>query len=436
MSSPKPVSFRPGRNAPRRRAIARLAFAAALAAVRYAAAAQTDSPLPLEAAVRLAEQQAPSLDARRAAVDAATEAIRPAGELPDPELVAGIDNLPVTTGDAGSLTSDFMTMRKVGVTQAFPRREKRELRTRRAQAAAERETALLTNERLAVREGVAKAWIARLTAERRIALLESLRPRAQAAVDGAAAALAAGRTSAADGVAAQAAKVMLEDRIDQAQRDVAEAQAEFARWLPDAASRPLGGAPDWNDIGADPDALLRHVGRHRELLAFDAAEQAATTEIALARAEKKPDWSLELDFAQRGPRYSNMISLELRVPLPLFASQRQDPMIASRQAALAQVQAERADAERMHSMELAKTLAAWRSAAGRAKRYEQELLPLGDTRAEAALAAYRGGRGDLQSALAALDNAVEQRIAYTELLGTLGRSWASLRYAYPRREEH
>ena len=93
--------------------------------------------------MRLAEQQAPSLAARQAVLDSANDAIEPAGQLPDPELVAGIDNLPVTTGDAFSLTHDFMTMRKVGVMQTFTRRAKRDARTQRAAAGAEREHALL-----------------------------------------------------------------------------------------------------------------------------------------------------------------------------------------------------------------------------------------------------------------------------------------------------
>ena len=425
--------FRPSRK-PSRPRCARAQYLLSCALAPTLLFAQARTPLSFVEAVRLAEQQAPAIEARRAAVEAATDVIRPSGELPDPELVAGIDNLPVTTADAFSLTKDFMTMRKVGVMQSFPRREKRELRSQRAEAIAEREQALLTNQRLAVREGTAKAWIARLSAERRLALLQGLRPRAQAQVDAAAAGLSAGRSSAADGIAVQAARVMLEDRIDQALREVADARAEFARWLPDAGSRDLGDAPNFADLGSDPDALLVHIGRHRELLAYDAAEQVATTDVALARAEKRPDWSLELDFAQRGPRYSNMVSLELRVPLPLFAAHRQDPLIASKQAALAQVQAERADAERMHTADVSKMLAAWRSAASRTQRYEKELLPLGDARADAALSAYRGGRGDLPAALSALDNAVEQRVAYIELVNTLGQSWAALRFAYANGE--
>lgn len=410
----------------------RLPFLALFVLVPTHASADATAPLSLEDAVGLAEQQAPSLVARQAALDSANQAIGPASQLPDPELVAGIDNLPVTTSDAFSLNRDFMTMRKVGVMQTFTRRAKRDARARRAEAGAEREHALLLNERLSTREAAAQAWVARWSAERRLALLQSLRPRAEAQAAAAAAALSGGRGSAADGIAAQSARAMLEDRITQAQRDVDAARADFARWLPDAAERELGDAPSWSDLGADPEAILEHVGRHRELLAYDAMEHAANAEVELARAEKKPDWSVEFDFAQRGPAYSNMISLELRVPLPLFAARRQDPLIASKQAAAAQIEAERADALRMHTAELRKTVAAWRSALERSTRYEHELLPLADDRAAAALAAYRGGRGDLQATLSAFDNAIEQRVAYTGLLNELGQAWAALHFAYPQ----
>jgi len=398
------------------------------------AANPAEQPLSLTDAVALAEKASPAIVARQAAAESAENAISPAGALPDPQLVVGVDNLPVSTADAFSLTNDFMTMRKVGVMQEVTRGEKRHLRTERAQAAAARERALLTSEQLSVRESIARAWIARATAEQKLKLLRELEPRAQAQVAAATAALSAGRGTAADGIAAKTAQVMLADRISQVEREVEDAHSEFARWLPEAGERPLGDAPDWAVLGMDPDSLVANISHHRELAAYDAAEQMANTDIALARAEKRPDWSVELDYAQRGPHYSNMISLEFRVGLPLFAAARQDPMIASKQAAAAQIEAEREDARRMHTAELRKTIAAWRSARERVARYEHELIPLADDRAEATLAAYRGGRGDVQASLTALDQTIEQRIAYTDLLGALGQAWAMLHFAFP--QEH
>ena len=405
---------------------------AALILTRLASAADTGAPLALIEAVRLADAQSPAIAARRAAMDSATDAITPAGALPDPQLIAGVDNLPVSGDDAFSLTRDFMTMRKIGVMQEVTGGEKRRLRTARAQAAAAREAALLTSEQLSVRESVARAWIACATAEQKVRLLHELEPRAQAEVAAAAAALSAGRGSAADGIAAKTAQAMLADRISQAEREAEDARTEFVRWLPEVGERPLGDAPDWTVLGMDPDSLAAKVTHHRELLAYDAAEQMANSEVALARAEKHPDWSVEFDYAQRGPRYSNMISLEFRVGLPLFAGSRQDPAIASKQAAVAQIEAEREDARRMHTAELRKTVAAWRSARERVARYESELVPLADARAETTLASFRGGRSDLQASLAAFDQVIETRIALAELRGSLGQAWAALHFAFPQ----
>jgi outer membrane protein, heavy metal efflux system len=412
----------------------RFLFTVIDSAIPIATTWAADAPLSLLDAIKQAESQAPNIGARQAALVSAERAVTPAGQLPDPQLIVGIDNLPVTTNEAFSLTKDFMTMRKVGFMQTFSRAEKRELRTQRAEATAASARAMLTTERLSTHESVARAWIMRASAERRLALLQSLRPRLDAEIAAATAAISAGRGSAADAIAAKSVRVMLEDRINDTEREVAEARAEFARWLPDAGDRPLGDAPDWSDIGVDPNALIHNVAHHRELLAYDAAEQAASTDVALARAEKRPDWSLEFAYAQRGPQFSNMISVEAHIDLPIFGSQRQDPTIASKQALVDEIDAERENARRMHKAELEKTVATWRSDSERVHRFETELLPLADDRADAALAAYRGGRGDLQASLNAIDNAIEQRIAYTELLSTLGQSWAALHFAFP--QEH
>ena len=78
--------------------------------------------LSLEEALRLASEQSPQMAAQRSAITAAEQAAASARQLPDPKAIVGIDNLPVTGSDAWSLTSDFMTMRKIGVMQDFPGR--------------------------------------------------------------------------------------------------------------------------------------------------------------------------------------------------------------------------------------------------------------------------------------------------------------------------
>src|SRR5258708_1265037 len=129
-------------------------------------AAAQEGPLSLEGAVDRALQEAPQGVASAATLEAAQVVAPSAGRLPDPELVTGVDNLPVNTADRFSFTRDFMTMRKIGVMQAFPNSEKRRLQGERAH----REIAVAHGEALKTRfetsRAVAAAWIGRAEAPR------------------------------------------------------------------------------------------------------------------------------------------------------------------------------------------------------------------------------------------------------------------------------
>ena len=97
-------------------------------------------PLSFDSALALAVRETPALRAEAAQVDAARHAAIPAGALPDPKLVLGIDNLPIEGPDRFSLTRDGMTMRRIGVMQEFPNDAKRGARV----AAARGRVALTT----------------------------------------------------------------------------------------------------------------------------------------------------------------------------------------------------------------------------------------------------------------------------------------------------
>lgn len=69
--------------------------------------------LTLDEALQLAENNAPSLTAQDAKIRAANSAAIPAGELPDPKLLVGIQNYPIGGPDRWSIDQDFMTMQMV-----------------------------------------------------------------------------------------------------------------------------------------------------------------------------------------------------------------------------------------------------------------------------------------------------------------------------------
>src|SRR5688572_27549339 len=75
-----------------------------------------------------------TLRAESARARAARSRIAPAGARPDPMLMAGLRNVPLTSP---SLSRDEMTMSMAGVSQTIPYRGKRPLRTRVARAEAD-----------------------------------------------------------------------------------------------------------------------------------------------------------------------------------------------------------------------------------------------------------------------------------------------------------
>jgi outer membrane protein, heavy metal efflux system len=387
--------------------------------------------LSLTEAQRLAATDAPQVDAQAAALRAAEQSTISAGEQADPKLIVGVDNLPVDTSDRFSLTRDFMTMRKIGVMQDFTRADKLKLRTDRAVAEVRKEAAILSLARVNLRRDVAMTWIDRYFAERQVDLLKELAREGELQVSSAQAALAGGKGQAADPFAARLAVAQVADRIIDAERLVARAQSQLARWIGPAAKQPLDTAPAFDQLAHRHQELIGNLDTHPHLAMYAPMQSMAESEMKLADAAKHPDWSLEVAYAQRGPAFSNMLSIGVRVDLPIFQSRRQDPTIASKAALLEQVRAQAEDARRAHAAEIESTLADWEAAKTRVQRYATDLLPLAHERTEVALAAYRGGKSDLTPVLDARKGEIESRMNHLQAQGDLARAWANLNFLLP-----
>ena len=145
-----------------------------LLALASAGLAGPSHALSYAQALSLAEQQHPALRAQQLAVDATTAAQGAAQALPDPRLGVGVENLPISGMDRGSLTRDFMTMRRIALMQEVPNAAKRSARAEASAARADRERALLVVQRLQVRQALASAWVSVQSLSRRQAVLAAL----------------------------------------------------------------------------------------------------------------------------------------------------------------------------------------------------------------------------------------------------------------------
>lgn len=410
----------------------RVAFAAACMAASFTAAA-SPTGLSLPEAVRLATEGAALLDARRAGVTSAREEAARVGALPDPMLMVGIDNLPVTGADAFDDRADMMTMKRIGLRQEIPARAKRAARRTLAARQVDDALARFEAEQLALRRAAAEAWIGAWTAQRELEALHGLHAQAELAADIARARVAGGDESVAAALATRSWVLELDNRIEAARAATAAAQAELGRWVGDAGLE-VGDAPGFDALPVPEARLLASLDRSGPLLRAAAEVESAAAAIDLARAERRPDWSVAAAYGRREAGRADMLMLEVGVGLPLFTGGRQDRGIAARQADYQAALAVRDDLRRQAIAQVRADIARWQGLNRQVALDRRALLPLSRDRSTTALAAYRGG-GGLQPWLEARRDELELQLAHVARLGELGRAWATLAFLLPEDDQ-
>jgi outer membrane protein TolC len=410
----------------------RLSGALALCTSCAASIAFAQPVLTFDQALRLAQDRSRQLVAQDYAAASAREMAVAAAQLPDPTLTAGINNLPINGADKFSLTRDFMTMRSVSVMQEFTRDDKRQARAARFEREAEVAQAGRTQMLANLQRDTALAWLDRYYQERMREVLTAQRDEARLQIEAADAAYRGARGSQADVFAARTAVAQIEDRIAQADLQVATAKSRLARWIGDSAGLPLGTAPAMEAATVESTGVEVHVLHHPQIELLLKQEQVARAEVDIAQANKRADWSAELMYSQRGPAYSNMISINFSIPWQLDRKNRQDRELAAKLALIDQLQAQRDEVTREHVADVRTWLQQWRSNRDRLARYDSSLLPLAAERARAATAAYRGGSAPLATVLEARRMEIDIRLERVRLEMENAAAWAQLEYLIPQ----
>ncbi len=390
-------------------------------------------PLTLAEAQQIAAARSQQLLAQDALTTAAREQAVAAAQLPDPVLKLGIDNLPVNGEDRFSLTNDFMTQRRIGLMQEIPRAEKRQLRAERFERDARRAQAQRQFTLANVQRDTALAWLDRYYIQAQRELVSQQVEEAQLQVQAADVAFRTGRGSQADAFAARAAMLALQDRLQQVDQQLRNATLALARWVGTTeAQRPVSGQPPWESPPAGSPIAIEHLEQHPDLQAVAAEIGAAQTDARLAQANKTSDWSVEASYSQRGPAYSNMVSLGVSIPLQWDQQNRQDRELAAKLAQVAEAQARYEDLLRSHEAEVRGWLNDWQTGRERLDRYRNELIPTARQRSEAALTAYRSGKSDLAAVLVARRDEIDARMQALSLEMETARSWAQLNFLVPQ----
>lgn len=389
--------------------------------------ASAQDPLTLEATERLALEQQPVLEAQRATVRAARERAVAMRQLPAPELIAGVQNLPVNGADRYSLSADTMTMTSVGLMQEFPLPGKRRLQGRAENLMADAGDARFAMLERAVRRDAAMAWIEVWFPERAAELARAMAVEAARERTAAEIAYRAGRAPQADVLAADVEAEMLLDRVRKLEQDAAGAREQLARWTGQPVAAPVA-----DGIPALPEpptleTLVAVLERHPELIEANAEVAAAENAVALARQDYWPDWRIEAMYGWR-PEYDEMVTVQVAIDLPVFTGNRQGREVSAARAVLDAHQATHHGHRRELRAMAATAHHAWSQARARLARYDEVIVPRANARAEAALAAYRTGKAELMAVIAARRGALDAALMRLELQMDVLKRLVELRY--------
>lgn len=387
--------------------------------------------LSLDRALQLAQSRSRQLTAQDAAATASRDMALAAGQLPDPTLKFGVNNLPINGEDRFSLTRDFMTMRSVGVMQEITRGDKLKARSarfnREAEAAEASRAVALAN----LRRDTAMAWLDRYYQERMLDVLRTQRIEAGLQIEAAEAAYRGGRGTQADVFAARSMVAQMNDRIRQTEKQIGTAKIKLARWVGDDAAQALGTPPSLESVHLDLASLESQLAHHPQIALMAKQEEVARADANIAQSNKRADWTVELMLSQRGPAYSNMVSVNVSVPLQWDQKNRQDRELSAKLAIAEQMRAQREEATREHVADTRMWLQEWQSNRGRLAQYDSALIPLAAERTRAAIAAYRGGSGPLTAVLEARRMAIDTQMDRLRLAMETAALWAQLEYLIP-----
>lgn len=397
-------------------------FCACLVAVTLPASVSA-GPLTYSDAIKQATGDAPSAMAARLGMDAARSAARAAGALPDPRIVLAIDNFPVSGPPALSFNRDEMTMARVGVEQDIPNVAKRRAARALADADVGIANATQSGQLRQLRLGVALAWIDMAYAERRVAAVSAainrLRPLGEAVTSG----VASGSVRAGQTLAIRQEIATLEDRRAEHIANLARATALLSRWTGDPEPEISGDIPM---ATVSPAQLRQALDRHPDVLMADANRIRADASVSAARADKRPDWGFDVAYQRRDPRYGDMVSAGVKIGLPLFARNRQDPIIAARAAEADRAVAQREDARRTLRADLEAGLADHAMHHEQWMRSRDTLLPLARQRADLEQASYGAGRATLMDVAEAQDALAQAELLVLDREADVARDAARL----------
>lgn len=400
---------------------------ATVAGALHAASSDANPPnrprenLSLVQALAMAEHLQPELAVAKAMVDAAEGRARQAGVLPNPELIAGAEQIPLREG--GASEKEYIA----GIAQTIPVGG-------RLSKAREAEQLARTGQERAL-EAKARDIRRRIQSAFATALYQAKAREAETQVLGNAETLLAttrARVEAGD---------LLREDLARAEMEVARAKVGAQRASSLHQQALVGLASAIGDPGLEVKSLVGDLEAAFEIPALEsivasldshpqnaqaqAEARASSARLDAARAERIPDVRVEVLYHRLEASHQDTVDLGLSIPLPIFNRNQGRIREARAEAAAAEARARMTRNEltargREAHVQLSAALA-------NSRTMKDEVLPRADFVLKAAEARYAAGDIGLAELLPVRRELASVQLGYLESLRDVMHAWAELK---------
>ena len=400
-------------------------FFAALILASVTARAQ-EAPITLDAALQAATDRSASMQAAQASVSASSEAAVKAGQLPNPMLAAGVDNLPINGSQGFTIGQNILTMRRIGVEQEWVSPEKRRLRSTLANQVVDRERAGFLAQLVNVRQQTATAWLNAAYAKKAMSLQQELVGHMTHELAATQASYRGAKASASDVAQAQLMLAQTQDQLLKAQQTLQTALISLSRWTAGTVTDVAGEPPAPQSVVASlPPDQLREV--EPALVTASADMRVADADTAVANSNRSTNWTWNVSYLQGGGA-SRFVSVGVSIPLPINRKNVEDRDAAEKAQLGTRARLMYEDAQRQVEADIRTRSATLASGRERITSLTGSLLPAADQRVQLAAAAYKTGTGSLADTFAARRAQLDAQLQVLDLRRDVSQTWAQLEY--------
>ena len=358
-----------------------------------------------------------------------------AGELPDPVVTLGINNLAADTFD---FDQERMTHLKMGIAQHFPRGKTRKLSQDKLAKASEQYSHLRENRKGEIIVGVSHIWLNLYRVQESIRVVHKSRLLFEKLVgvveNNYSAALT--NTTQFDIMQAELEISFLDDRLAVLNQERETHIAQLSEWLGYVIDDKVDVSQNLTKIHPiqKTSSVFVHIAEHPAILSIDKQIDSSEIGIELSKQKYKPAWSLNLGYGYRensptGVDRSDLLSLSVNFDVPLFTSNRQDQKVNAavytRESVLNKKEHMMRKLIHIHESSTADL----NNLRKRAALYDSVLLPQTQQSIEIALNAYSADEGDFSEVLRAQISELNTSLELLKIRVSIQKAILSLNFS-------